>query len=128
MKVGVEVAREYMRHPSQQLFDLGPEDLPEDFEYRAKHGLCLIFHGALWPGVYMVHCLADPKWWGDLDETAIALLGEFWDEQQPERIIAWVLESNRAVCAFTRRVGFVDDGRMALDSGDILMKGWRKWV
>jgi len=125
MNITVDEAREYFRDPSQRLMGVTPENLPDDVEYRAIGPLCLIFHRALWPDVWMVHCAAKPEGWGKLDQPAATILAAFWAEVAPQRIIAWISETNRPVAAFARRLGFTVDGKMDLPSGSVIQTGWR---
>lgn len=125
MIISVDEAREYFLHPSQTAGGLDPNDLPkEGFEYHATEWLCLIFHLAPWPDVWMVHFAAKPEGWGYLVPHAEKLLNEFWRSRDPERIIGWTPEKNRAACAFARRCGFEVDGRMSMKTGNVILHGW----
>lgn len=126
MRITVDEAREYFAHPSQQLYGVTPENLPgEPFEYWAKGGICGVFHPAPATGVWMVHFAAMPSEWGRLVEPSREVLRAFWDEKKPQRIVGWTPASLRAAVALSRRVGFVEDGRLPLPDGEIIMSGWR---
>lgn len=125
-RITIDAARAFFAHPSQHLL-ITPENLPgEGFEYWAQGPICAVFHLAPWPGVWMAHYGAKPEGWGHLTEPARAVLREFWGARQPERIIGWTHETNRAALAFARRIGFERDGEMHLPSGKIITQGWRK--
>lgn len=124
MKISAAEARRYFDHPTQAAPGL-PDEFPEDgIEYRAESGVCLIFHPALWPGVWMVHVAVNPAAWGKVDAPARRLLTQFQDEFGPERIVAWVEEQNRACLALTRRLGFTQYGRLGLQA-PVVMLEWR---
>lgn len=101
---------------------LDPADLPEWMEYRAQGNVCLCFHPAPWPDVWMVHLGVNPQGWGRLVEDATAILSAFWLETNPRRIVAWIEDDNRAAIAFARRCGFVTDGAFP----SVHMMGWTK--
>jgi len=125
MRIGVDQARAYFAHPSQQLFGINPDNLPDEpFEYWARGGICGVFHQMPAPGVWMVHIAAIPSQWGRLVADARAELAAFWADRTPSRIVGWTPAKFRAALAFSRRVGFVEDGRMRLPDGDIIMSGW----
>lgn len=127
MKITVDEAREYLRHKSQQIMGATPENLPSDgVKYYAHGPVCGMFHRTFWPGVWMAHYAVKPEGWGFLTTPARAVLNEFLEAEGPERIIGWTPESNRAAMAFARRLGFVEDGRMPLPGGAIIMQGWAK--
>lgn len=126
MRISVDAAREYFAHPSQQVFGITPDTLPDDpFEYWADGPVCSIVHMAPHPGVWMCHLTVKPEGWGKAIPHAKALLREFWEERQPKRLIGWTPSHLRAAVAFTRRVGFVEDGRMNLGDYEIIMSGYR---
>ncbi len=88
-----------------------------------------MFHVAPWPGVWMAHYAAKPEGWGFLVPHARRILDAFWREKEPARIVGWTEAKNRAAVAFARRIGFTEDGRMALPDGVVIMSGWRpKWA
>ena len=122
----MDEARAYFAHPSQQLFGITPDNLPgEPFEYWAQGGICGVMHQMPAPGVWMVHIAAMPGHWGHLVADARAALREFWEEKHPARIVGWTPARLRAAVAFSRRVGFEEDGRLPLPDGEIIMSGWR---
>lgn len=125
MRITVEAAREYFRHPSQQI-GLTPDDLPEDgAEYWADGPVCLIFHGTAADDVWMVHLAVKPEGYGQLIEPTRRILAEFWAEKQPKHIIAWIAEHRAAAIAFARKVGLTEDGRFP----GTVMLGWSgKWA
>lgn len=128
MRVTADEAREYFVHPSQRLFDLDPQDLPEGLEYWADGPICGVFHMAFWPGVWMGHFGVKPDGWGHIDLCAQRVLAEFSESVQPARIVGWVEKRNAAAVAFVRRIGFDVDGEMDLPSGAVIMFGWGgKW-
>ncbi len=73
----------------------------------------------------MVHIAVKPQHWGGLVADAKAELAAFWADRTPSRIIGWTPAKFRAALAFSRRVGFVEDGRMNLPDGEVIMSGWR---
>ena len=127
MRITVDAARGYFRHPSQRVLETTPDNLPDvGFEYWASGPLCIVFHPSLYPDVWMGHTAAKPEGWGLLVPHAKKLINEFWDEKMPHRIIGWTPEKNRAALAFVRRAGFVVDGRLPLPGGAVIMSGWSK--
>lgn len=126
MRITVDEAREYFAHPSQQVFGLTPDCLPDEpFEYWADGPVCGIAHNAPYPGVWMVHFGVKPEGWGSVAAHGKRLLHEFWEVKQPERIIGWTPVKFRHARALARRVGFEEDGILPLPSGDVVMSGWR---
>lgn len=122
----MDEARAYFAHPSQQLYGVTPENLPDEpFEYWAKDGICGVFHPAPAARVWMVHFAAKPECWGHLVAPSREVLAAFWAAKNPERIVGWTPVHLRAALALSRRVGFVEDGRLPLLSGEIIMSGWR---
>lgn len=98
-----------------------PETLPDEgFEYWADGPVCLVFHPAMWPGVWGVHVAIKPDGRGRAVEPAKRLLSQFWASHGASRIVAWIDETNRAVNAYADRCGFVNDGAFP----GIIMKGW----
>lgn len=128
MKITADEAREYLLHPTQQVYGLTPEKLPEfGVEYYADGPLCGMFHASHWPGVWQFHIGAKPEGWGHLVAPARRILRTFWDEQNPVRVTAWIEERNRLTLALARRVGFRIDGKLPLPGGAIIMNGWTIW-
>lgn len=126
MRITVDEARGFFAHASQQVFGITPDTLPgAPFEYWADGPLCGVAHPAPCARVWMVHFAVKPAGWGHLTEPARRLLVEFWNAKQPERIIGWTPERLRAALALARRAGFVEDGRLPLESGAVIMSGWR---
>ena len=133
MRITREEARAYLDHPSQLRGHRlqSPDDIPWDgFEYWADGPVCLIFHPGPWVGVWMVHVAAKPEGWGKIEVPTLGLLRAFAQTKGASRIIAWMDERNRAVLAFARRLGFVEDGRMRVGNAEIAMYGWETelWV
>lgn len=96
--------------------------LPEWAEYYAESGVCAVFHPHLWPGVWAIHIGVTPAAWGYVDAPLQSVIAEFCHDKQPERVVGWVKESNRAVIALAKRVGFEIDGRLPL-AGPVVMIG-----
>lgn len=125
MRASVDVAREYFAHPSQQLHGLDPAKLPaEGFLYYAEGPICGAFHQMPWPGLWMAHYGVKPEGWGRLVKPARSVLNQFVADTGAFRVLGWTLASNRAACAFARRIGFAEDGRMPSPDGEIIMTGW----
>lgn len=126
MRITVDEAREYFAHPSQQVYGITPDTLPDEpFEYWASGPLCGCAHPAPYRDVWMVHFAAKPEGMGQLIPHARALMHEFWDAKKPARLIGWTPVRFRAALAFVRRVGFVEDGILPLPDGEVVMSGWR---
>lgn len=124
MRITAQEAEAFFSHPSQRKAAMLDGPLPEHFQYHAIGPVCGVFHGAAWPGVVMGHIGVNPSGWGALDASALAVLQEAWDEYQPDRIIGWVKESNRAMRALCLRLGFEIDGRLPLPE-PVICYGWR---
>jgi RimJ/RimL family protein N-acetyltransferase len=125
MKIIANEARQYFLHPSQNKSELDPAELHDaGIEYRAEDGVCLAFHGSMWPDVWSVHIGTTPDMWGRLDAIVMRLLRGFFAEMKALRIVAWVPRANCAVHALARRVGFVIDGVLPLADNEITMIGW----
>lgn len=101
--------------------------LPEGdaFQYWSCGPICGVFHRTFWPGVWMAHHGCKPEGWGKATEPARKALLAFWDAETPQLVTGWTEASNRAAVAFARRVGFQEDGRLSLPSGDVIMQSWR---
>ena len=127
MRISVDEARGFFAHKSQRVLGMDPDDMHDDgIEYWASGPICVAFHRSFWPGVWMAHYGVKPEGWGQLVDPALTILSEFWDEVQPVRITGWTEEKNRQAVSFSRRLGFVEDGRMDLPTGTIIMQGWTK--
>lgn len=126
-RVDVREARRFWAHPSQHVMGSHPDTLPqgEPFQYWAHGPVCVVFHPTFWPGVWMAHHGCKPEGWGRAVEPARAILAAFQEAERPELIIGWTAKKNRAALAFARRVGFEEDGRLPLGSGDVIMQSWR---
>lgn len=124
MQITREAAEAFFTHPSQRKAAMLDGPLPDHAVYYAGQAVCLAFHDMPWPRVIGVHIGVKPEAWGRIDAETLGLLTEVWREYQPDRIVAWIKESNRAACALARRVGFELDGRMALPA-PVALFGWR---
>jgi RimJ/RimL family protein N-acetyltransferase len=122
MRITASEAEAFFAHPSQRKAAMLDGPLPDWMEYRAEAHVCLGFHPAPWPDVWMVHIGVKPEGWGHLTDRTKRLLQDFWDEQQPTRIVAWMKDSNRAAIALARRVGFETDGAFP----GVIMMGWQR--
>ena len=106
-----------------------PDDLPgEGVVYYATGGVCGCFHDAHWPGVVMAHYGVLPEAWGSTVPAARAILRQFSEDYQPQAIIGWTDERNRAALAFARRLGFEEYGRLELPSGTVVKQRWQAWA
>lgn len=112
MRIPADEARRFWDHRTQRRMGLDPAKLvDEGMIYLAAETLCLAFHRAPWPRVWMVHVGAEPEAWGNTVPQAAGLLADFWAEGDADRVVAWIEESNRPACALARRCGFIEDGR-----------------
>ena len=127
MKISAEAAREYFAHPSQRIHGLDPAHLTDVFIYYASGPICGVFHEMPWPGIWMGHYGAKPEGWGRLVAPAREILERFTADTGAARVVGWTLASNRPACAFARRLGFTEDGRMPTPDGEIIMTGWTPW-
>ena len=128
MRITVDAARDYFTDITQQQeTSVTPETLPEgpEYQYWAKDGVCGVFHAAHWPNVWMAHYGVMTSAWGKTRSPSIDILHAFWAAENPELIIGWTKESNRAALAFARRIGFSVHGEMNLPSGKIIEQSWR---
>ncbi|WP_386681820.1 hypothetical protein [Loktanella sp. R86503] len=125
-RITVDQARPFWADPSQHVMGSAPDTLPDEgFEYWADGPVCVVFHLALWPGVWMAHYGMKREGLGHYVEPAKRILHAFWAEKSPARIIGWTDASNRAAVAFAGRCGFTKDGEIPTDNGSVLMTGWR---
>lgn len=129
MRIGVDEARKFFEHPSQQKgCMITPETLPEEgFEYWEKGGICGAFHRAPWPNVWMAHYGVIPSQWGKLSEPAKDVLMEFWAHHNPDLIMAMTAKTNRAAVSFAKRIGFKVVGSLSAESGDVVITEWKPW-
>lgn len=125
-QVSVDEAREFFAHQSQiKGTGVTPDQLHDDgIVYYASGAICGMFHDMPWPKVLGAHCGVKPEGWGQIVPHAKAILQTVWDEYQPELIVAWTRESNRATLAFNKRCGFVVHGQMPTEESTILQH-WR---
>ena len=72
----------------------------------------------------MAHVGVKPEAWGRTKSPTLFLLAEAWEYFGPERIAAFIKESNRATCRFAERLGFQPDGRIPLTE-PVMIYGWR---
>lgn len=123
MRITREDAEAFFAHPSQRKGAQGDQPLSDAMFYYAQGPVCFGFHWMPWPGVLSAHLGVKPEAWGKATEAARAVLTEVWHAEKPTRIIAWNLESNRAIQAFCRRIGAKLDGRLELPD-PVMMYGW----
>ena len=90
-------------------------------DFRACDGVCGAFHAHLWPGVYMGHLGVRKDARGRADEAAGAILQAYALETGAERIIGWIDERNRAALAMCKRLGFQQDGVLAMRNPVIML-------
>ena len=64
MRIGIDEARQYFAHPSQQKNGISPETLPVWAVYYASGGVCLLTHPMPQDGLWMVHIGVMPGAWG----------------------------------------------------------------
>ena len=122
-------ALEYWQDPSQQLYGLKLEDLPEpdeNFAYFGVNNLAALVHASFWPGVYMFHIGVKPEGRGRLKEESFELLYGVTDFYDAERLTTWVPSENRAANAMAIRTGLTLDGKLKLKNMYINMYGWDK--
>lgn len=125
MQITPAAALAYFAHPTQRkgaMFD--GDALPDACTYYALGGVCLAFHGGLWPGLIMVHMAALPSAWGRAEAPTLQILRQAAADLQAARIAGWVKQSNRLMCRFAERVGFEIDGRLPL-AEPVMLYGWR---
>ena len=121
-------AREFFRHPSQQLYGITPDTLPrEGFEYWAAGPVCIAFCRSMWPGVWSVHIGVKPEAWGRFVPFARRVLEGFAAVTDVRRYVAWLPASNRQAISAAKRCGAKEDGRMPLKDETIVMLGM-SWV
>lgn len=127
LRVSADEARKYLAHWTQQKgAEATPDQLTDEgFEYWAQEGVCGIFHLAPWPDVWMAHYAVLPEAWGKTTTPAKSILNAFWQHHQPQAIVGWTKQSNRAALSFARRVGFVEHGRLEMPSGTVIQQNWR---
>lgn len=126
LRITVEAARAFFMHPSQRVFGLLPEFLPDDpFQYWAAGSVCLSFHPGELPGVWMTHIAANPSGWGRLDGDVSRVLHAFFEESKADVIMAWIPATLRHSVSLSRRVGFEEIGRFRTTIGEIIITTWR---
>jgi hypothetical protein len=116
MKITAAQAEPFFAHPSQRrgaMLEAGAV-LPDWLDYYAHDGVCGAFHNALWPGVLMMHIGVMPQMWGRLDNAILDVVSMAISGRDVSRVIAWVLDENKAVLSLARRIGWTIDGRLAL--------------
>lgn len=123
MRISPAEAEAFWEHPTQRRAAMLDGPLPDAF-YHAVGGVCGAFHW-VWPGVLMGHIGVKPAVWGFALKPAQDVLQEAWAEHQPDRVVGWVKESNRAMCRFTERLGFERDGYLPLPEPYVCY-GWRR--
>lgn len=120
-------ARAWFEHPSQLAangLDSADQLPDEGCEYWACGDICALFHRQHWPDVWGVHCGVKPEGWGKLAQPALAILRAFQAYHEPSLICAWSKESNRAILAFNRRIGFKIHGYMPTPDGRVVLQHW----
>lgn len=123
MRITRDEAEDFFAHPSQKV--MGLTELPDSpFEYYAFGQVCGAFHETFWPDVHMVHVGMKPDGWGLSDISARAILEHYRAETGSKRITTWIDGNNRAAIAFAARLGFTEDGEMALGTDKVIMMGW----
>lgn len=128
MRITTDQAREYFADPSQHIMGITPESLPEadDFMWFARGDICVVFHLAPHPNIYMAHFAVKPEGRGKSDGDAKDILSHFWQTMSPDAIIGWTPAECRHAIAFAKRIGFRTDGFLA---GKIVMQSWRpEWA
>lgn len=114
MKISAREAADYFRHPSQQIFGLDPDFLPDaGFHYHADGHLCGVFHLGPYPDVYFGHYGMRPEGRGVSVEAGKRILREFAAQSGAVAIVGWTDTDNRAALAFNRRMKFENRGEIA---------------
>lgn len=112
-RITPDEARRYFADPSQQVLDVTPDTLPEEWcEYWADGPVCIVFHATAAENVWMAHLAVLPEARGHLVEPALRVLRAFWAHHNPRRIVAWIEETRRPAIAFARRLGAREHGRI----------------
>lgn len=124
MRITADAAREYFSHPTQIRKGGDPANLPAWAAYYAERGVCLLFHPMPSDGLWMVHIGVIPSAWGSVTGPARELMAEAWADLKMQRIVAWAPDTNRAVAALCKRIGFEIDGRLPL-ARPLTLYGWR---
>lgn len=123
-------ALEYWSDPSQQLYGMNLEALPEPNEHMDYFGvenLAALVHKSFWPDVYMFHIGVKPQGRGNLKDESLELLNGVFDYYKAIRLTTWVPSDNRAADAMARRTGLELDGVIPLNNNmHINMYGWAK--
>jgi hypothetical protein len=123
MKINAEQAKAFFAHPSQQIYDLDPEFLPDEgFHYYASGNVCGAFHLGPIPGVYFGHSGVRYPRGLSIVSSAKSILREFWADKKPRAIVGWIDTDNHAALAFNRRIGFESRGEI---SPGITEQVWR---
>ena len=76
MRITATEARAWFAHPSQHVEGLDPDQLPDWAAYYAAGPICVVLHGAPWPGLWFAHYGVKPEGWGRLVEPAREALRE----------------------------------------------------
>lgn len=122
-QISVDEAREFFAHPSQ-CKGFTPDQLPAaGVDYWADGPVCAIFRDFAWPFVLDVHCGVKPEAWGRTVPHCRAILRAAWNHYTPDLIVAQSLESNRAVLAMNRRLGFRVIGTMPTPD-PVVIQSW----
>ncbi len=125
-----EQARPYFEHPSQQLFGITPDSLPDEpFQYWADGPVCGIFHPGPYEGVWMGHFAVIPEGRGRLTEPAKRILRDFSVATGYPTIMGWTPSRLRPALAFVKRLGFNVTGEFMANGELITITTWRlRWA
>lgn len=124
MRITASEAEAFFAHPTQRKGAMLSGPLPDAAEYYACGDVCGVFHWGHWPGVMMAHVGVKPQAWGRTIDPAKAILAAAWQDHDPERMVAFIKQRNRATCKFAERIGFEPDGRLPL-ADPVMIYGWR---
>lgn len=104
--VGPDEAMEYF--PKGLMFrETRYDAVPDGPLYLACDGVLGVFHGAFWPGVFMIHASARKEAWGRTTDPMRRIVAEFCRIASPLRILAWIPRRNRLAIRLAERCGFV---------------------
>lgn len=108
MKIDAREAAEFFRHPSQQFFGFGPDNMLDvpGLHYIADGPACAIWHLGPYPDAWFVHLGVKRDRGLSLVPSCRRIMSEFSELFRPQVVMAWVDDENKAIQALMMRLGF----------------------
>lgn len=128
MRISRDEARRFWAHPSQQIFGMTPDLLPDEpFIYFASGPFCGVAHPGPLRGVWIVDYAALPEGRGHLIQHARTVANECIEVTGATSLMGLTRTDLRLAISFITRVGFEKIGTITASNGEFVISKYRSW-